>query len=175
MHSPRDLIPPNVRTIANDLYMRIFESFLSLMYDIWCLVARMNRLRFSSSCPAQRCAANEWCLLWPMRGLGLVRVNQWEDSLELNQLDLTTSAKIVLLLATGNSMPKETLEMIERLPLANQRKVSGRNGPMRGMLIQGPFVQRAKTDTFACLLIHVYGGYLTIYGCTIQNHLFQCL
>ena len=49
------------------------------------------------------------------------------------------------------------------------------NGPMRGQLVQGPFVQRAKTDTFACLLIHVYGGYLTIYGCTIQNHLFQCL
>ena len=150
MHSPRDLIPPNVRTIANDLYMRIFESFLSLMYDIWCLVARMNRLRFSSSCPAQRCAANEWCLLWPMRGLGLVRVNQWEASFELNQLDLTTSAKIVLLLATGNSMPKETLEMIERLLLANQRKVSGKMDQWEESWYRDPLYREQKRT-----LLHV--------------------
>ena len=58
----------------------------------------------------------------PMGDLGFVQVDQWEDILEFNQLDLTTSAKIVLVLATGNSMPKETLKMIEQVAIVQSEE-----------------------------------------------------
>ena len=83
----------------------------------------MNTLRFSSSCCAQPNSANEWCLLVANERVEPVQIGQSEGGLEPRQLDLTTSAKIVLVLATGSSMPKETLWRIEWLVMANQGQV----------------------------------------------------
>ena len=150
MHTLRDT-PLNVRTIANDLYMRIFESFLSLMFDIWCLVARMNRLRFSSSCPAERCATNEWCLIlsngrpgiclgWPMRR------QIWVQSIRPNdQCQNSPGLGHRQLYAKGNPLNDRA---------GCNWPIRGKcleNGPTRDKLILGPFVQ-SKNGHF-CMFV----------------------
>ena len=173
MHSPRD-IPPNVGTIANDLYMRIFESFLSLMYDIWCLVARMNRLRFSSSCPAERCAANEWCLPpanerpqtgpgGPMRrqlGVQSIRSNdQCQNSPGLGHRQLY---------AKGNPLNDR------EAAIGQSEESVWQNGPMRGEVIQGPFVQ-SKNGHFCMFVDSCVWRIFDNIWLHNSNHLFRCL
>ena len=133
----------------------------------------MNTLRFSSSCCAQPNAANEWCLLVANERVESVQIGQSEGGLEPRQLDLTTSAKIVLVLATGSSMPKETLWRIEWLVMANQGQVYEQLTNEREAGTVSLCTEQKRTLLHVCWFM--YGGYLTVYGYTIQNHLFHCL